>query len=466
MDASKPTFLRRTFAPYFIDLQGLPVSLKILTVTGYLVVFGQLLFTLLIELAGNRLPMVEYTLFGPTLKVPLVVMMIAGLSFIMGWAYLLTGAAAAKARIFLSVLVLFAVQLFMSTNFMAFLLELLFFFVVLVIYALTFRTPFWLDLPGLYFFGWLGAISLIVIISIGTSVTNAEVASGLSSVFSNVMVLTLMFWILLSFSIIDLGIKTGRFFTRIARGYLPAPSFNALVIFVLLIHPAIAALVIWVTRNSFWSFDLPFSILFFLGALVMWITRRWSVFIGAIFLVLSLATPVVMVGLSMTFAGIDVTESLLKLTGIFPPTLLFVGLTTYNLLGMGVTFTSVDGRILPKRARVLLYFGTLILVVACMLFISHERIATTNQLNMDLQDLINSVISVSAFCLVIPYVVWMLWKKRELLIGPELDLTNPPRWSWLERIPGRAWIAFSLVLACAFSCLIAVILMWMVHLGG
>ena len=82
----------------------------------------------------------------------------------------------------------------------------------------------------------------------------------------------------------------------------------------------------------------------------------------------------------MAFAGQDFAELLLKMTGIFPPLLLFVGLTTYNLFGMGVAFTGVDGRILPRRARVLLYFGTLILVVATMLFLSNERNAETNQL--------------------------------------------------------------------------------------
>jgi len=48
----KPNFLRRTFAGNFIDLQDLPLSLKILTIAGYLAVFGLLFFTLLVELAG------------------------------------------------------------------------------------------------------------------------------------------------------------------------------------------------------------------------------------------------------------------------------------------------------------------------------------------------------------------------------------------------------------------------------
>jgi MFS superfamily sulfate permease-like transporter len=171
---------------------------------------------------------------------------------------------------------------------------------------------------------------------------------------------------------------------------------------------------------------------------------------------------VVVLGLSLAFEGHDFTELLLKMTGFFPPTLLFVGLTTYNLFGMGVAFTGVDGRILPKRARVFLYFGTLLLVVACMLFLSNERIAETNQLSQDVQTLLNNLFALSALVLGIPYVVWMVWKRREMLIGPEKDFSSPPRWVWLERVPGPAWLALSLVLACACACVLVGILYWLV----
>jgi hypothetical protein len=466
VDTPKPPesgFLQRTFAQILIDLQGLPVSLKILTITGYLAVFGMLLFTLLVELAGDRLQTVAYTLAGQNDKVPLVVMAIAGLAFILGWAYLLTGAAAAKARIFLPILVLYALQLFLVTNitFLVLVLEVVFFLTVLVIYGLTFRARFWRDLPGLHFFGWLMAVSVIVILSVGTS-TNANVARALSANFSIVLLLTLVFWVLLGLSTIDLGIKTGRSITRLARKFLPFSAFSALIVFVLLIHPAVTALVFWLTRDAFWLLDVLFSILLIPGALVVWITRRWSGSTSALFLTLSLATPVVVLGLSMAFAGQDFTGLLLKMTGVFPPTLLFVGLTTYNLFGMGVAFTGVDGRILPKRARILLYFGTLLLVVACMLFMSNNRIVETNQLSLDFQNLINNLFALSALFLGIPYVGWMVWKQREMLVGSEKDLSDPPRLLWLGRLPGSAWIALSLVLACACSCLLVGILYWLI----
>jgi hypothetical protein len=325
---------------------------------------------------------------------------------------------------------------------------------------------FWRDLPGLHFFGWLGAVSIIVLLSVGTSATNAEVASALSANFATVMLLTLLFWVLLGFSTIDLGIKTGRFFTRIARKYLPFSSFNALIAFVLVVHPAVSMLVVWLTREPFSTPDLLISILLIPCALVVWIARRWSASAGAVFLALSLAAPVVSFGLYMAFAGKDFTELLLKMTGLFPPTLLFVGLTTYNLLGMGVEFTGVDGRILPKRARMLLYFGTLLLVVACMLFISNERAVGTGQLSLDLQGFINAVFASSAFFLGIPYVVWMVWKRRELLIGLEKDFSSPPRWAWLGRLPSPVWIALSLVLAFSCACVLVGILLWLAYQSG
>jgi hypothetical protein len=461
---SEPGFLRRTIAGNFIDLQGLPVSLKILTIGGYLAVFGMLFFTLLVELAGDRLKTVEYSLAGQNDSVPLVVVAISALAFILGWTYLLTGAAAARARIFLPVLVLFALQLFLVTNITLPLLflDVAFFLSVLVIYGLTFRTRFWRDLPGLHFFGWLTGVSVLVILSVGTSATNAEVARALSANFSIVLLLTLVFWVLLGLSIIDLGIKIGRGFTRIARKFLPFSVSSALVVFVLLIHPAVAALVFWMTQDGFWLLDVLFSILLILGALVLWIVRRWSVSTSAVFLTLSLATPVVVLGLSMAFAGKDFSELLLKMTGIFPPMLLFVGLTTYNLFGMGVTFTSMDGRILPKRARVLLYFGTLLLVVTCMLFMSNERLAETKQLSLNVQNLINNLFAMSALFLGVPYMVWMVWKRREILIGLEKDFSGPPRWPWMGRIPGPAWIALSLILSCACTCLMLGILYWLI----
>ena len=156
--------------------------MKILTVIGYLAVFGLLFFTLLVELASEYLPTVAYSISGKDNTVPLIVIAIAGLTFILGWAFLLTGGASARARVFLPVLALYAVQLFLVTGgkLLPLFFELLFFLAVLIIYGFTFRTRFWSDLPGLHFLGWLAAVSAIVFLSVGVSATNADVAFALA----------------------------------------------------------------------------------------------------------------------------------------------------------------------------------------------------------------------------------------------------------------------------------------------
>ncbi len=163
-NAQKPSPLRRIFSGNFIDLHGLPISLKILTIGGYVAVLGLLFFTLLVELAGDHLPTAQYMVTGENLKLPLAVMAITSLAFILGWAYLLTGAASANPRIFLPVLVLFAAQLFLIAPWnnygffllLSVLLEVFFFLAIVAIYALTFRKRFWFDFAGLHFYGWLG----------------------------------------------------------------------------------------------------------------------------------------------------------------------------------------------------------------------------------------------------------------------------------------------------------------------
>ena len=79
----KPGFLRRTFEENFIDLHGLPISLKILTIGGYIIVLGLLFFTLLVERAGDHLPTIQYMVAGKNLKLPLAVMAITSLAFIL-----------------------------------------------------------------------------------------------------------------------------------------------------------------------------------------------------------------------------------------------------------------------------------------------------------------------------------------------------------------------------------------------
>jgi hypothetical protein len=112
----------------------------------------------------------------------------------------------------------------------------------------------------------------------------------------------------------------------------------------------------------------------------------------------------------------------------------------------------------------LIYFGALILVLTFMLFILNERSALTKEPILDIQALLNNLLALGALGLGLLYLIWLVWKKRENLIGAETDFTDPPRWHWLERFPSQLWLILSLVTACLACCLLTGMLYWLISL--
>lgn len=451
-------------AENFIDLRGLPLTIKLLTIGGYISVFFLLAIVLLFEVIGDGLPAVQFSPSNEAeiLTMPLAVMAFTILFFIIGWVYVLTGAAMAKARVFLPALGLFAFQLFIITGGGSFAAcaEVIFIFFFLIVYAITFRTRFWRDYPFAHFFIWLAVILFFMFFSVGFAETDAQVASAITANFSVILLFTLLFWIFLGLDIMNLGIDIGRTLSKTVRRFLPFPALSALTLFILIAHPTFALVLMVLERWTWLLFDLIFSVPLAIGAVIIWFMRRWNLVAAATFLSLSLASPIASLGLSMSLSGTDMLEAFLSLTGIFPPLLLFVGLTTYNLLGAGVTFTSVDGKIAPRDARIPLYFGTVILVITFMLLMSNERVVNTGKLFIDVQGMINSLFMLGGIFLGLPYVIWLIFKRREEIIGNEDEFASPPRWLWLERIPAWAFLAFSLISACLCSAVLMAILTW------
>ncbi len=93
---------------------------------------------------------------------------------------------------------------------------------------------------------------------------------------------------------------------------------------------------------------------------------------------------------------------------------------------------------------------------------SNNRSAETHRLSQDIQSWINNLFALSAMFIGIPYVVWLVWKRREKLIGSDIDTSNPPSWAWLERFPKQAWMMAAVVLACACSCFLLVIIYFLI----
>src|SRR3990172_5897766 len=99
-----------------INFRGLPLSVQLLAVLGYLAVLGLLLVTLFFEWLGGELNFVEYRPAAVLYHIPFTVVVITSLTFVLGWAFVLAGAAGSKARVFLPVLALFALQVFILNS--------------------------------------------------------------------------------------------------------------------------------------------------------------------------------------------------------------------------------------------------------------------------------------------------------------------------------------------------------------
>lgn len=449
----------------FIKLNGLPLNVKLLTIGGYLAVFGLLLGLLAVTI-GKDNEIVSYTINNSPREISLSALAFSGFGFILGWAYLITGAAAARGRLFLPALALLALQMFLlSTGGLYTLVSQFCFFAgILAIYALTSQKRFWRDWPLLHFLIWLPSTFILFFLSAGMAESDSRIAEAMSANFAMLFLAAMGFWAFLGLGIVDLGVGFGKAFTVLAHKLLPSPALTALTIFTLLVHPAAVAILFGITLDGFWLFDYLFSIPLILAAIFAALTKRWTPKLRAILMALNLASPAIIFGLSLAFAGYDLTEWLLNLTGIFPPLLLFIGLTIYNLMSLGVKFTSIEGQTLNRVARILIYFGLLILAITFMLFQMNEKDAITHQTALDVQTTLNNALALGALALGIPYLGWLIWKKREDLIGAEAQFSAPPRWTWLERLPARFWLPLSLILSCLACCTLSGILYWLMSL--
>lgn len=455
-----------------IDFRGLPLSVQLLATLGYLAVLGLLLATLFFEWLGSQLNFVEYSAPAGLYHIPFTVVVITSLTFVLGWAFVLAGAAGSKARVFLPVLALFAFQLFILTGalgdwvLLAMCAEGLFLAALLGLYAFTFRKRFWRDYPLPLFIFWLGVAFFFIGLMWVLGQTDEAVTNQLAGTLNVLALLTLIFWVRLGLDAVELAVKVGRAVTVGLRRRLPEAALTALTILILLVRPALGALAIALTKDGFWGLDLLAS-----GALIVWgaglaLTRRWSARASATLLALGLVSPVFALAVSLAFQGHDFTDLIVSAIGLFPPVLLFVALTTYNMIGFGVSFANVEGAAMPRRARVLLYFGMVILVTTFVLFFMNQRDAVTGEPDQSTQSLINNLFALSALALGLPYLGWMVWRRREDLIGADDEFAGEPRWAWLARVSSRVWLMLGAGVGLLCACPLCALSIWALALAG
>ncbi|MFZ1754476.1 MAG: hypothetical protein WBO46_10650 [Caldilineaceae bacterium] len=362
-------YLRDTWDSLRLDLADSSPAYRRLALLGYglaLLLIGALLGS---ELAGNRLPLALFTTSGYQrtlqLSVPIAAPPIYLLGWVAGWALILTGASDCRKRIFLPVAGYFVLAWLSgsgiayiqgSRGFLLWLLPLL----LLTIRLLSGRLAFWRARPGLEFLLWASVLSAFPLSRSGDSAT---VAASVYSSLAGVYIVGLPFWFWLGVDGADgvlksanglwesLGQVLGQELQRLA-----APLTGLLAGLALLL--TFVARPVWILPVVALAFALAGTGLARLRG------RRahqpWHFLLGVAFRAIAIAF---FLYLAVKNIDTDINSIALHLAGL-PPAAAFGLLLLYDIFTAGTRFANVDGRWLPRRARLLIYLGVIVLSAA------------------------------------------------------------------------------------------------------
>lgn len=469
-DMNPAGFILNPIKEAFINAKGLSHSLQILTAVGYLILFGLLLITLLLELFGQNLASVTYTSLDDTWQISYLALFISSGGFVIGWAYLLTGATDFSRRIFLPIMGVFAIQLLLimpiggSATIFAFCFAGLFLFSLIGLHLFTSSSRYWRDLPLVEFGLILAALTISMVAFWALNTSDARIATGLNTAFSILLIITLLFWFGSGLTIMNAAVSLAQRVIIILRYLFTEPVLQAIVVLVVLVRPVgtlMGIILVPVSNVQLGvgllldvcvSAPLPFVLL------GLALTKRWTTAYLLPILALSLATPLFTLGLSVAlYSNIDLTDRVelaLGGLGLLPPLLLFVALMTYNVMSSGTTFANQEGELMPRSGRVLVLFGSAILITSFTLFYVNVQNPDTAEPNSLVQNLTNNAFLLSLILVSLPYLGWIVWRRRERLVGEDDTFLNiVPLLHRVEGVvPGRVWLIIAIILAGLCTC--------------
>jgi hypothetical protein len=479
-----------TLEGMLVNLKGLPLTHQILTGMGYLAVLGLLALTLLVEVLGPNQPSAHYVtpysafaaslpfmanMIGLHLSLPWLALAGVLLAFVLGWAYLLSGATECRRRIFFPILVLFILQLgliSMPINAAELSDEQLVPMIVpclcmpvLVLFlgigfGFTAHSPRWQKLTWLK---WIGSLALTLVLLLPLMILNPQPASMLfntAGVLSVPLLVAMLWWFVSGLTGVDLVMRISRFALTGLRRLFPAPWLKSGSIWVTLGHPLASGMLIAlyaavqvslhpeITGDNLTVGALEISMLLeilltvplvlILGGLL--VSKHWTERNALALLALNLALPFFSLTVSLALMQgsslFDIVELATNPLYELAPMLTFVLLMAYSALFLIAEFANNDGQLIPRRARVQLGLGMALLIIAFTLFFSNLRVPAQLDAPGDptlLFDADNVSTALTAFSLIFlgfPYLLWTLWKDPERMLGDEP--TRPAVLSALE----------------------------------
>lgn len=373
-----PDFLRQRFTAYLremwaslrLNMADLPPAYRRLALIGYGLALLLIVAMVVFEMAGENLTRIQFSTSGYQrtlgLSVPVAMPSIYLLSWVIGWALLLTGASDCRNRVFLPVALYFTLAWLSgsgianaqgSEGFLLWLLPLLLVFAR----AVSGRLTVWHTRPGLEFLLWVVLLAAFPLTwGRGDDVTLA--ASTYTSL-AGVYIVGLPFWFWLGVDGADGILQIANALLETLRQALGskqdrwAAGLTGLVV-------GLAFVLIFVDRGL-WALSVVIVLLALAtvglarlrgrGPALPWRFLLWVAFSAFIFtLFLDLAVKEI---------DTDVNSIVLHLAGL-PPGAVFGLLLLYDICTAGTRFAGVDGCWLPRRGRVLIYLGAIVLSAA------------------------------------------------------------------------------------------------------
>lgn len=398
-----------------IDLSALPLEVRRLAVAGYASVALLLGVVLLFEWLGPATPVVMIRDAFQEVRVSLPAAGVASGAFALGWAFLLTGAFRCSLWVVLPVLGLFLVEwvAFLAGAPPAILLPLGAAGLLIARIARRNRDRDGRTLPQ--FLGWLVFLGGCTLLAWRAG-TPAETVNMLDSGMTVLFVLLYPFMTLLGLELVDAGINLAGGAVGWLRRRLSDRALRVI--------PLLLVFVLWtgaLLLAGFWGWSVPASVLaitaggtalLLIPALFLRLARRWTARAAALVLGLSIALLPLAYGLDMSLQRADALQA-----AAGPPVFLFAVMLAYNTLNFGRRFAERDSPALPRPGRVLVYFGSILLLLSYGLLRLNTRDVDTGQIDRALHEIVNALFFAGVLFLGPLYLGWVAWKRRERLIG-------------------------------------------------
>jgi hypothetical protein len=405
------------FRSAWLYLGDLPKGVRALALLGYATMGIWLIVAVVLQAFSRQLPVLEFQAGDGARQVPILVLIVAGASFALGWAYVMTAATQCRLRVLVPVAAIFLFQLFLlfglslpSPGACVVFPMLL---VALGVFVVQARKGAWRDRSLLAFGVWT-VLLVAFMVGIWFVPDVSKIAKALDANLAMLMLMAIGYWAVSGLGVVDFGVSVSGILVGELRRVATRRALYTLLIVLLIVRPVVP-FIMQPVLDPWWVVDFFICGPIWVWAIVLTVRRRWNARMAALVIGTSLASTVIVVGLGLVQSGHDFGEVVLSAGGLVPPILLFIGLTVINLLGVGAGYIRTDGKSVPRTARVLLLFGIIALVFSFMLFNS----LSTNQAFF--VNFVQSCAFLGVGFLGPIYLIRILMKNSGRLLGEEFD---------------------------------------------